>query len=174
VSLPARPIQPPPQGLLSLLQVKNMGVNPDTLNGSVQPVLDLMPLYLLGQVQGLNGYARPIAAATPSSFAALQLGGVDLMVPAGQQWWVDNYSMSAATGAGATVTGLRLAYQNFNGMTFVMDSPEVTLAALSNRLLRAGGFWLPPGSVIGFYWDAVTTLTANFALVGLQYVPIDL
>lgn len=177
MSAPARPIQPQPVPLLSLLGIKNAGVAPDTLLGEVAPSIEMLPLYLLGKVQANDeGWSRNIAAGTPTGFAALQdtaTGTRNLAVPASEVWWVDNVTISVGAGVGGTATGARIAYQNFNGKTFALPrSPELTLAAQQTRLQADGGFWLPPGSILGFYWDSVTVATATWALTGLQYVPV--
>lgn len=99
----AGPIQQIPQGLLGLLQLKELGSNPPTLVDTVAPNLDLFALYAergsnaaLG-LFGVNPQTATFATATPNVHNFL-VGGVNAQVPQNEMWYVTN--------AGITMVGL--------------------------------------------------------------------
>jgi len=71
----------PPLGLLSLLDTKAVGQNPDELSSIVQATLDLSPLFLA---------SLPLEAVGSGSAACSGLGAFDVFatVPERELWWL--------------------------------------------------------------------------------------
>jgi len=168
----SKPIQSPPLGLLGLLNLKNTGNNPDTMAGYVQPTLDLMDMYFIGQAQAIGGQLRTITAGPTPGFYPWDAGTGPITVPQSEVWKVHRYSLAGNTAAATTASGFRAAYQNFNGLTFLMGEPAMSLAALETKNMYAEDFWLPPGSSLGFVIGGATGGNTQFAVTGLLYTPI--
>lgn len=84
-------IQRFPRGLQELLGTKNLGVNPDELNGALSCVLDMLALY------GLNDERYESASGTVAEGA-----GVTITVPDTQFWVLHDVSLHWVKTATAT------------------------------------------------------------------------
>lgn len=92
----ARHVNAVPEGLLDVLGVKSQGRYPDTLDGSVQLILDPFDLYAIPRLEYANEAGGPLSlVGTASTFCALT-------VPAGEIWWVKAYAWVGTLGAGMT------------------------------------------------------------------------
>lgn len=100
------PIQLLPQGLLGLLQLKNVGHNPRELNDSVQPTLDLWRIYLQADSEALFTANIPITAVG-GAFPVVP----DAQVPNDEIWAVHHFS--------ASTFGVLAAGQELSFMTMV-------------------------------------------------------
>jgi len=84
-------LQPAPPGLLSLLQLKQRGQNPDALGDTVVPVIDLTHWYGLDSVEAVDGMGT-----FPSNVAYVGAVGVTSgamqLTPEGEVWWVHEFS----------------------------------------------------------------------------------
>jgi len=100
------------RGLLPLLGLQNFGENPRFLSDVIAPSLDLFDM--------LAVTARTTIVA--ANVAAAAVGGIvfpELLVPAGELWWVEWYNVRTATlGAGAAIR-LRPSYTE-NSLTSVV------------------------------------------------------
>lgn len=162
------PIQPPPLGLLGLLQLKNVGRNPAFLQDEVSPSIEMFDFWIQGSLDTVGTFSAAPAAGTVTGFNPFTTPS-SLTVPNEETWWVENFSCTFGAGVGGTFTGIRLAYQNFNGKTFVIGDQELNLAAQNTRIMVARRFWLPPGSVLGWFHDSITVAAGAVATSGLQF-----
>lgn len=81
------------KGLLGLVDSQNFGRGPSELFESVQPVLELTPLYLLNKQVVKFGGVGALAAGVNSAA---------LIVPANKVWWIHGASASVIPPAGAS------------------------------------------------------------------------
>ena len=100
------PIQTIPQGLLGLLQLKQTGENPNALDLTVQPNVELLQFWAQRVMQESQGLfpGGPPATATLTTAAGpgtrnFLIGGVPVSVPNNETWYCDQvlaYSGSIA------------------------------------------------------------------------------
>lgn len=175
VRKPVGPIQIQPPGLLGLLQLKVGGFMPDALAQDVQPTVDLEGYWLRAAAQNESvGYSRALVAAT-YGFTASLLDTATATValgPSQQEWWfVHDYALRY-NAPGGTGTNLRPAWTLRPGPGAAQAEFYVgeTYQAAGAPFIaaRAGGFWLPPGAVLGSYVDVVTA-GLQIDLMGLRY-----
>jgi len=142
--MPSGPIQTFPVGLLGLLNLKNQGRNPRDLTDVVQPVLDLLSMYLQDNiVSAVNidaGIGAGITLAT--SFGPFE----DLR-------WVHNFSVELPLAATDTVNSLYLVLrETAGGITHVISTAAGNITGPDTRfgMYAPGGFWLRPGCELGY------------------------
>lgn len=118
IPLPPAPISTIPQGLLGLLQLKELGQNPAILLNEVAPNLDLLQFYMQRLMQtelGLFGATPQVAFAAAGNFP-FAVSGVNATVPQGEMWYVDQAcgAIAGATIAPAQtlIAGLAVSYAN--------------------------------------------------------------
>lgn len=181
MSLPSGPIQSLPNGLLGLLQLKNMGNLPDVLLGNVQPIIDMVPFWLRGQTitdPVVHGLGLPTGTTGLQSFSPNPI-----LVPEGQMWWVRRYTVQAVVPVGATeridnltptLTVQRVGVVLWQALT---ERPVSVLGNAASTVAAAvgcGDFWASPGSEIGFYVGDVTT-GSNVVVNGqVWYTPVPI
>jgi len=168
------PIQTIPQGLLGLLQLKQLGKNPFDLTDSVQSILDIFPLY----VQRLSNSTTLIVGSDSLALATGNIGNRTFVtaVPQGQAWYIERMSIDATM---AAADFIRLApsilYEGAGAGFCVAPDTSDAITARGRRLrTAAGGFWAPPGATFGVYvFDilAGTTIATQLFLRGFA-VPI--
>lgn len=151
------PINTLPIGLLSLLGIKNGGVNPQYLLPQLAPVLDLSAFYLQQKAELLAPADQVVNAV--GSF----LGGA-VVVPAGEMWVVHSSVLisAAVLGAGAVLQA---------GVAFFTDqsagvrvAPQV-LAGAGDSFLAGfeGPILLPSGYKIGIQATRYTAPAATIS-----------
>jgi len=144
----SRPIQIPPEGLIGLLQLKNQGQNPTDLLDSVQPTIDALPQYLVGQAEIVTGIAFSITAVQQ------WFAGID--VPSSEVWFIHSLAFNLNLAAGEQV----LAAPGFlpPGATFQQTlapyaPPAATIMAPgAPNIIIIGAqpkFFVPPGTRFG-------------------------
>jgi hypothetical protein len=164
--LPTVPvIQTIPQGLLGLLQLKEMGKNPDQLSLTVTPQVDLFPLWIQrNQTLLVAGGVDIINIGTSATGQQL----FATKVPQNQAWYVismtADYSTGAATDFARYAPGVQYAGNGFLSLV----APDVT-DAITARQRRARSyvppFWAPPGTQFGIYvFDVLAATTVQFFL----------
>lgn len=170
------PIQQIPQGLLGLLQLKNLGRNPVSLDDNVQPTFDMMPLWLLTSAeQDTLTHQRDIATGAGQ---VLGFATNPIVVPEGEVWWVHRYSLEVVLAAVAgdvandvipalllNTTGT-LVFQLLNDRGV---SGTSVLANASQVGTSCGGFYAPPGSQLGFHYGSAVSATV-VSVYGLAWV----
>lgn len=153
-------VQRIPNGLLGWFGIKNGGVNPTDVSATLDPSIDMLEWYLLGDVE--------TAQVTFSTNALGFNSGVQ--VPAGEWWYLHSASVLVTVPAAGNITvACGTSFQGAGGGSnahrfgdFINSSnPTDTMLAVYN-----GGIFLPPGARVGMY------LTRNTGLAGfpvLQY-----
>ena len=162
MSLPSGPIQTLPPGLLSVLQLKNLGRLPSVLLGEVSPSIDLLDMYLrsLGVANSPGAHTRNQTTASGNfyQFTAGALGTIQ--VPQNEWWWFQHYSVTATftAVAGQSIEGLTpcLAFNTSTGIEYAGVGAEIrtvssnATAAVSAMVSSSAPFWAPPGSLLGY------------------------
>ena len=154
----AGPIQTIPQGLLGLLQLKELGVNPSELTTQVSPTLDLTIFYLqrlcLPELALFGGQPTATGQNT-SAQGVFQVAGLNCVVPNNESWYVDWMTVATSLVA-ADTTRFAGGYYHNNATQLAMvqvtnDVADVVTARariVSCTSIRP--FWMPPSSV--FAW----------------------
>lgn len=141
--MPWRPIQTATAGLLSLLELKNVGKNPESLIESVQPTVEMSGWWLRGQSVPFN-YTE-VAAGPIVSFVSL---GAD----EGRWLYIHHCSLAANIVAGATGTEYLImqCVHPSNGTIVYYDTIANGAATPADNIALnlPRGFWVPPGYVI--------------------------
>jgi hypothetical protein len=158
------PINNIPGGLLSLLGSKGGGSYPNLLADVVASVLDISQLYLAINREQVSGAAVNAAAGTQ--------GFVDLTVPAGELWWVHDFTIGSRMGATQTLTAACGYQQNANQSAFMVGD-FVSLAVNAYGKIRAARvpLLLPPSSIPCAITQAqanTPTLTPTLAITRLR------
>lgn len=110
-----------PTGLLGFLGIKNFGRNPDNLGTTLAPTWDLAPWYL-------NSSPRYLSVA--SSIVGAGVGATVLLfdAPAGETWYITNFSILATTPVGGAING-RLCRFGPAQLDTVSMTPKVSVGA---------------------------------------------
>jgi len=158
-----------PPGLLSLLGIKALGVNPSILPDELSPSLDLFTLYIAGN--SIERRSTTAAIGTTGFFSAAAL-----IVPAGELWLVEAFSidLSAVVGA-ATTYRLKPAY--FNVGTNALFAVGASASATTGDRLNAKAddwFYLPSNYQPGVYCEQVTPGVPQTCNIAFRYVPLKL
>lgn len=134
-----------PDGLLSLLQLKQTGRNPSQFAEFVQPVMDLQAWY--------EASTAEIVASTTSAIAANGVTASSLLVPFNETWLLDATTFSFATAG--TVTAARcygtIASSNASGTFQLFPTNVVDL--IGNEFANVshnGKLLLRPGDAFTF------------------------
>jgi hypothetical protein len=155
------PIQIIPQGMMGLLQLKQLGKLPGDLSMVVEPSLEMRDWYM--QARQLNTIALFGSIPTTANFvtgangfAAFQVGGADFTIPQGQCWYVEAMTTIVSTNVAADTIRFAPSVQSANpgALTeFFMVGPDVNDAVTAqNRVLSAKAdraFWMTPGMKFG-------------------------
>lgn len=139
-------IQKQPDGLLAFLRVYSTGKQPDQLDESVRPVIDLTEFYA----------SRRLETVTDSTTSVATGDDMLISVPAGESWRLHNLSAKIdSLSSGGDVWSFSCIYRPAGvGQTvWVAKSPIIT-ATQAAETMRAGyQFTNPPilvaGSVLG-------------------------
>ena len=157
------PIQTTPRGLLGLLQLKNLGRNPDLLIGNVQPTVEMTPWWL-SAIADVDPVIHTAAFATQSHLVNGPV--VNLGPKGGESWYVHEYTLEVLTGVGATEEAINCAPVMFltgtgvirwQGLTEDSISVTSTATAEGGGIITARNFWVPPGAGLGFYCGRITS-----------------
>jgi hypothetical protein len=174
-------LNPVPAGLLSLLELKQRGSNPDTLSGTVVPVLDLSHWYRNDQPDYL---ASSVDLVTATVYATiLQLNNPLIIVPDGEIWWVREFGVHLELSETATDFG----YNQFQAVALYAQTDLAagvgraqikgpTIGQYGDPLLAGGmpavggivasaesirGFWAPPGMTFGAHFNGSAVDATN-------------
>jgi hypothetical protein len=167
----AGPIGTIPQGLLSLLALKETGKNPSQLLDSVQPSFDLVQWYLTRielTERALFGGAPSVTFASGAhGQVAFTFGGNNCVVPNNQIWWVSHMQVDGTLLAAESI---RLACDiitpNISSWLAGLDYNDVVTArARDFAAFSQSGFWAPPSSIFGVrVFDVLTAATVTVGL----------
>lgn len=133
-----------PKGLLDLVGSQNFGINPKDLGETVQPVIDLTELYLVGKIDAPQGSL----AVAVNGVNIMTVGGVGdpLLVPNGEVWRVFAFAVSCFVGAASSFTyGPAVQMQ---GGRFQLSRSQDNATALSSNwnAMDSAPIWLPAGA----------------------------
>ena len=135
-----------PRGLLDLLGSQNFGEAPRELGNVVFPVADITDLYLLSKKSVDVVIANPLTNGTNTANS--------LLVPNGEVWRVDGFSVFASCAAGETVDITPVV--TISGGTMAVG-PTVPVAANQSRYaaMTLSPFWLPSGSRVQVFASGI-------------------
>ena len=152
-----------PPGLLGFFGIKSGGRNPSELGEQVSPTLDLWDWYT--QAKLLDGIAS--LGSVPS--VAVNATGIHvfspnaIIVPEGEAWWVDNFTIRTGTLLAAEAIGVvpvmlrpRVGSQN---QYLLVETASGTGAAGAGQVsaTSAKRFWVPPGTELGVLVSTIAT-----------------
>lgn len=160
------PIQVIPAGLLGLLQLKNIGKNPNLMQDEVSPGIDLGKWWL-----------ETLAAEATETYTSTYIGGTNgpgmngvgntLISPDTEWWWVKNYTVETAAVAAGTNIRFKPAYLSPRFGVFrpyLLNDDAVTASVVGERVIcGARDFWMPPGAQLGT-WVEFISGTSNLVL----------
>lgn len=168
-ALPQPPLNAIPEGLLSLLGIKNGGQNPQFLTANLVPTVPLTDWYLETRAT--------VELAEAEVFDGIAEGSVLLTVPQTEWWYVMDVTGLATT----NVAGLdNPAYWSL-GLSYVASNTAIRIAALpqgvhgaialdppslgiSGALCSSRPFWAQPGSRLGLNYKAEVDGTGSIVL----------
>lgn len=142
-----------PAGLLDLLKVRDRGQMPADLGNAVAGVVDFTQFYLLNS-RIVRQDTQP--GPTSGGFNVCNNAG-NLLVPAGEIWYVHSYLVAATIDAGEVLemaAAIRLP-GNVNQQLGDYYRADAATQALCSSY-SAQPFWAPPGSDFGALVSALT------------------
>ena len=155
------------RALPSVLSLKVRGQGPKLLTDYVSGTLDLSPLYLLEGRETLQSSAQAAPAVGSNFFPP----PVDLVVPAGELWYVWHYSLFVTAGAGAAIDMCPLAVIDGSPSSVALGNYVNAAATQNARGIMIEKVWAGPGTQFGFATRSVTltpSITANMVLTRLK------
>lgn len=165
----SEPIQALAPGYLSLLGLKNRGMNPLVAADGLQPIIDMAPFYLASLQQRMVGQTGIGLNQNFATFVLTATGALPAQVPRDEVWFVHGYTVSASVGA-AERLALRAALLT-DQVIELHTSPLADIAGAS--FTGAAGLetdsiidqWIPGGTFFGFivqgYTGAARTVFGN-------------
>lgn len=159
-----------PPGLLSLLGIKSLGVNPSLLADMVQPVLELRDLYY-------GVYAQE-AIHTITAPAAPGIHVSNLAGPGpGEIWLVERMSIfpTVVLPAGTTYGNVSpMMYNQGTAVAHALDSGTlITITAGQTGQIGSSRFILPTNYRLGAFIGSVTLGTATAWYISVRYTVVS-
>lgn len=159
-----------PPGLLSLLGIKALGVNPSVLPDELTSTIELLDLYAA-------------ANSTIGQFPTAVVGAVGLFagtggtVPAGKLWLVSNVTVvtTATLAAGTTYVDITPVWYEA-GLPRVMTFGQVKAGGTAGQRIAVGSdtpVILPPNASVGLHCGGVTLGTSQAFYINLRYTELD-
>ena len=145
----SQPIGRLPVGLVSLFNLADMGAAPRLLSDAMHGTFDVLELLMLQNREQLVTAASPAIVVGGNSFA-----GTVPDVPPGELWYVWNYTVLVAPGAGAAAN-IAPTYRD-NATAYLVGSYEAAAANEEARCRSAYPFWAKAGGRFGFVAKSVT------------------
>lgn len=156
-----------PPGLLSLLGIKALGVNPSILPDELSASLELLPLYLNGNAQEIR-FVTAVLNAAGLFFSTAQT------VPPGEIWLVEQYSIEL-TGVVAAATTYRLKPVFYNVQTFNTYAVGPAASAVAGDRLVTGSeapFYMAANHRFAVYVEQLTLGTAQTCAVAARVLKL--
>lgn len=166
----SKPIQTQPQGLLSFLQVKNQGQNPDTLLDTVQSTIDWDRW--TRNVEAFNYALASYVGPTALGLAPFNIAPVS--VPSREWWWVRTASLAITAPAASTIYAALACREGGGGLTRVrLLTNLIQCPGPAQNFIQSTDFWLAPGTqlLIAIGFEAGVTTTAD-AWINYTRLPI--
>ena len=120
----AQVIQEPPRGLLSLLGIKSLGVNPDQLSDGVLSMLDLLDFYTLDGKQ-MIGQTQNAVTVVGANYATIT-------IPDGEIWLVYAVSSQGIVRVGGSGWTISPVITQLGGPVTPITMPLVPQAAYAD------------------------------------------
>jgi len=159
-------IQLIPPGLLGLLQLKNRGQNPGSLEDIVQPGLDILPFWYEAVAEELNGFTRTPVTGN-NGFASWS---TPITVPQGEAWWVLNYTIVTSEMGVGDSGQFGVGWQNpAANHTYAVGDISAINSGVGRCVAHGEPFFLGPGAELLWYTNDVVNATA-FTLNGFARV----
>lgn len=166
------PIQVIPPGLLGFLQLKTSGKNPEFLDDTISPTLDVTDWYFQASLLDFTQAVATAARALANGVTGIQLFSPNSIdVPQQENWWVEEYTIFAAVPAATDTCQFSCMYRTPNvGSTnpYVLGDPSPLLtgvaAAARINVARARQFFAPAGCSLGMFVlanETAATITYN-------------
>jgi len=141
-------IQVIPPGYLGFLQIKSEGRNPVEATDAIVPTFDMRTWYFQANMENTTG-SRTIPDL---SLSVANFGATALIVPEGEWWWIESYTVRSGgiLAAGETIDW-QLGYAMFGAVNhYVMKGPRTTHAGNAAGTVMpwtaCGEFFVPPGA----------------------------
>ena len=157
-----QPISRVPLGLLSLLDSKANGINPNGLMEDVRGVLELLPMFGLYRRQHatelLTGGAQIFTGWNGTLSAAL--------VPAGEVWRVLHISADGTVSAGNPT--LAVGFRDVSvGRSYGLSDVSTTITGIDSHVLAAwdGEMWWPPHYEADVWSNEQTAASIEFSSI---------
>ena len=164
-----------PQGLLSLLGLKEQGRNPDVLSDTVIPDIDLTDLWLQRlMVNELDPFSPPVsfAASTQGQANFLTAGANPAQIPTNEMWYVYQMQVGGSLLAAEYIRLAPMLIPQFNvgqNQLVGLDYNDViTARARSFCAFAQRPFWAPPGAVFGLRIFDIVTAASITCTLGLR------
>lgn len=173
---PSWPIQTQPQGLLSLLSLKNRGQNPSQLADTLQSVVELRDWLATSLYEDLEGSYSLDPANFPTSSLYEPTAGDICTVPDGQVWWVAEHNVSfyfPGTVTQLDISALAPSQRTYDDKIITVGKHARFMSTIDGFIPVNGhyfhgiarcGFWAVPGDRLGAFVcaDYVSTSDAVF------------
>jgi len=172
---PNGPIQVAPPGLLGLLSLKTGGQMPDAMEQSVQPGIDFEQWWL--RAKRVVDFTARQSVLVAGAYDNYNDWDVPIVVPETEWWYCHSYSAKVAITDAADVLQsfrLALAWTKIGTQRYRFlgndQAAFVSAAAGPRYQAMAEGFWMPPGSSLGFYIGGIAGVGGLTSLLrGFEY-----
>ena len=154
------PITNVPQGLLSLLGLRDFGSVPRFCELSIAPGIDVTQFLLLNREEVVSG------ALAMSSLNSV--GSPVTTVPAGELWYIHAQTITSATLAAGETIGLQPGL--IWGSLFQANGDTVRATAGHRASVAAwNGFWAPAGAQLALRTNEITTGGSINCFISLNF-----
>jgi hypothetical protein len=141
--------------MVSILELADMGASPRLLTDTIQSVFDIGDLLMLSRREQITTLATAGLVVGGNAFA-----GTEPEVPAGELWYVWNYTVVASPGVGAAVEFLP-TYREAS-TAWAIGSYQACAASQEVRAFMDRPMWAKAGGRFGLAVKSVTgAVTAN-------------
>lgn len=169
------PVQLIPPGLTGLLQLKQFGQVPGTLDLNVNPVIELRDWYMqarrVDEFALYGGFPATTVLTTGTGrgvYTFVPPGGGIASVPQNQTWYVEMLTVFTGTNTAGDVLSFAPGIGNNQGSSFQQVGPQYTdtsVARQRNCFANASrGFWAAPGDLFLLMVNDILTAGATFQL----------
>jgi len=143
-----------PRGLTSILALRSDGQVPHNLSDIVAGTVEMRELFLLDTRESIISNSNAAPAVGSNVYAGAAPG--DLVIPAGELWYVWHYFCNSTLGAGAAIDFCPSAQLDATPLMSPLG-PYVAGAATQNvKAPSISQFWAGPGTTFGFSVRSVT------------------
>lgn len=143
------PIARLPAGMVSILELADMGGTPRILLDSIQSVFDVQQLVMLSRREQITTQASPAITVGGNAFV-----GTEPEVPPGELWYVWNYTVASTPGAGAAVD-IAPTYREAS-TAWAIGAYGAAAASQEVRVRMDAPLWAKSGGRFGFCCRSVT------------------